>query len=158
MKRTPSTTAAAATAPANVRVGIYCRQSVASDMAFGSIQAQRESVEAFAKSQGWNSLPTDYSDGGYTGSNTDRPGYQRLLADVAAGRIDIVGVYRIDRVSRSLADFTKFVELLDKHGVGFVSITQSFDTRTSMGRLTLNILASFSQFELETIEIGRAHV
>lgn len=149
MKRSPSK-ASTPTTP-TVRVGVYCRQSVASDLAFGSIQAQRESVEAYAKSQGWMVLPDEYSDGGFSGSNTERPGYQRMLADVAAGRVDVVGVYRIDRVSRSLADFTRFVELLDKHGVGFVSVTQSFDTRTSMGRLTLNILASFSQFERETI-------
>lgn len=136
------------------RVAIYTRQSVASDQEFGSIQAQREAVEAYVQSQrgeGWIPLPTRYDDHGFSGGNTDRPGFQRLLADVAAGKVDVIAAYKIDRVSRSLPDFTGFMTLLEKHNVGFVSTTQSFDTRTSMGRLTLNILASFSQFEREVI-------
>jgi len=144
----------APTPPATVRVGVYCRQSVADDLEFGSIDAQREAVEAFVASQrgeGWVALPERYDDGGFSGANTERPAFQRLVADVEAGRVDVVAVYKIDRVSRSLPDFVRFMEQLDRRGVGFVSITQSFDTRTSMGRLTLNILASFSQFERETI-------
>jgi site-specific DNA recombinase len=141
------------TAP-QTRVAIYTRQSVASDLEFGSIQAQREAVEAYVTSQrgeGWIPLPTRYDDHGFSGGNTDRPGFQRLLADVAAGKVDVIAAYKIDRVSRSLPDFTGFMTLLERHNVGFVSTTQSFDTRTSMGRLTLNILASFSQFEREVI-------
>lgn len=146
--------AATAPSPRTVRVAIYARQSVASELQFGSIQAQREAVEAYVKSQrgdGWEALGEHYDDGGYSGADVERPAFQRLLADVTAGRVDVIAVYKIDRVSRSLADFVRFTQLLDQRGVGFVSITQSFDTRTSMGRLTLNILASFSQFERETI-------
>ena len=140
--------------PQTVRVAIYTRQSVASDLAFGSIDAQRESIEAYVQSQrgeGWVALPTRYDDHGFSGGNTERPAFQRLIADVQAGKLDVVATYKTDRVSRSLSDFTNFMALLEKHGVGFVSTTQSFDTRTSMGRLTLNILASFSQFEREVI-------
>ena len=150
MKKARPTTASAAT----IRVGIYCRQSVASDLEFGSIQAQREAVEAFVVSQrgeGWVALPERYDDHGFSGGNTDRPAFQRLVADIQAGKVDVLAAYKIDRVSRSLTDFTQFMTTLERHGVGFVSTTQSFDTRTSMGRLTLNILASFSQFERETI-------
>jgi site-specific DNA recombinase len=141
------------TAP-QTRVAIYCRQSVASDLEFGSIQAQREAVAAYVLSQrgeGWVALATRYEDHGFSGGTVERPAFQQLVADVAAGKVDIVAAYKIDRVSRSLADFTKFMSLLEKHKVGFVSTTQAFDTRTSMGRLTLNILASFSQFEREVI-------
>jgi site-specific DNA recombinase len=137
-----------------VRVAIYTRQSVASDLVFGSIDAQRESIEAYVQSQrgeGWVALPTRYDDHGFSGGNTERPAFQRLVADVQAGKLDVIATYKTDRVSRSLPDFTSFMTLLEKHGVGFVSTTQSFDTRTSMGRLTLNILASFSQFEREVI-------
>jgi site-specific DNA recombinase len=140
--------------PQTVRVAIYTRQSVASDLAFGSIDAQRESIEAYVQSQrgeGWVALPTRYDDHGFSGGNTERPAFQRLIADVQAGKLDVIAAYKTDRVSRSLSDFTGFMALLEKHGVGFVSTTQSFDTRTSMGRLTLNILASFSQFEREVI-------
>ena len=140
--------------PQTVRVAIYTRQSVASDLAFGSIDAQRESIEAYVQSQrgeGWVALPTRYDDHGFSGGNTERPAYQRLVADVQAGKLDVIATYKTDRISRSLSDFTNFMALLEKHGVGFVSTTQSFDTRTSMGRLTLNILASFSQFEREVI-------
>ena len=140
--------------PRALRVAIYCRQSVASDLEFGSIQAQREAVAAYVISQrgeGWVALPTRYEDHAFSGGTVERPAFQQLVADVAAGKVDIVAAYKIDRVSRSLADFTKFMSLLEKHKVGFVSTTQAFDTRTSMGRLTLNILASFSQFEREVI-------
>jgi site-specific DNA recombinase len=136
------------------RVAIYTRQSVASDLEFGSIDAQREAVEAYIASQrgeGWVALPDRYDDHGFTGGNTDRPAFQHLVADVEAGKVDIVAAYKIDRVSRSLTDFTNFMATLERRGVGFVSTTQSFDTRTSMGRLTLNILASFSQFEREVV-------
>ena len=143
-----------AVAAPQVRVAIYCRQSVASDLEFGSIEAQREAVEAYVQSQrgeGWVALPERYDDHGFSGGNTDRPAFQRLLADIEAGKVDVLAAYKIDRVSRSLTDFTSFMAMLERRGVGFVSTTQSFDTRTSMGRLTLNILASFSQFERETI-------
>jgi site-specific DNA recombinase len=147
-----------ATNPTNmapqVRVAVYTRQSVASELEFGSIDAQRESVEAYVASQrseGWVTLPDRYDDHGFSGGNIDRPAFQRLLADVEAGKVDVVATYKIDRASRSLTDFTAFMATLERRGVGFVSTTQSFDTRTSMGRLTLNILASFSQFERETI-------
>jgi site-specific DNA recombinase len=140
--------------PQTVRVAIYCRQSVASDLEFGSIDAQREAVEAYVQSQrgeGWVALPTRYDDHGFSGGSVERPSFQRLVADVQAGKVDVIAAYKIDRISRSLPDFTGFMSLLEKHGVGFVSTTQAFDTRTSMGRLTLNILASFSQFEREVI-------
>ena len=149
MKRTKSTTT-----PTTTRVAIYTRQSVASDLEFGSIQAQREAVEAYVTSQraeGWVALPTRYDDHGFSGGNVDRPAFQRLITDVEAGKVDLIAAYKIDRVSRSLGDFTRFMDTLEKRGIGFVSTTQSFDTRTSMGRLTLNILASFSQFEREVI-------
>jgi len=136
------------------RVAIYCRQSVASDLEFGSIDAQREAVEAYVASQrgeGWVTLPDRYDDHGFSGGNVDRPAFQRLVTDIEAGKVDVLAAYKIDRVSRSLTDFTQFMATLERHGVGFVSTTQSFDTRTSMGRLTLNILASFSQFEREVI-------
>ncbi len=143
------------TAPAPaVRVAVYTRQSVASDLEFGSIEAQREAVEAYVQSQrseGWVALPDRYDDHGFSGGNVDRPAFQRLVADIEAGKVDVLAAYKIDRVSRSLTDFTNFMATLERRGVGFVSTTQSFDTRTSMGRLTLNILASFSQFERETI-------
>jgi site-specific DNA recombinase len=144
----------AAAPPRTLRVAVYTRQSVASDLEYGSIQAQREAVAAYVRSQrgeGWVELPTHYDDHGFSGGTVERPAFQKLIADIAAGKVDIVAAYKIDRVSRSLADFTRFMTLLEKHGVGFVSTTQAFDTRTSMGRLTLNILASFSQFEREVI-------
>lgn len=141
------------TAP-TTRVGIYCRQSVATDLEYGSIDAQREAVEAYVASQrgeGWVALPERYDDHGFSGGTTDRPAFQRLVADIEAGKVDVIAAYKIDRISRSLTDFTAFMAQIERRGVGFVSTTQSFDTRTSMGRLTLNILASFSQFERETI-------
>jgi site-specific DNA recombinase len=119
---------------------------------FNSLDAQREASEAYIKSQaheGWRLIRDHYDDGGYSGGSMDRPALQKLLADVEARRIDVIAVYKVDRLTRSLADFAKLVELFDKHEVSFVSVTQSFNTTTSMGRLTLNVLLSFAQFERE---------
>lgn len=147
-------TATSGTAPRTVRVAIYCRQSVATELEFGSIQAQREAVEAYVASQrecGWVALPEHYDDAGISGATTERPALQRLLQDVAAGRVDVVATYKIDRLSRSLLDFARLVELFERHSVAFCSITQQFSTANSMGRFTLNILMSFAEFERETI-------
>jgi site-specific DNA recombinase len=138
-----------------VRVAIYTRVSVADGLEkeFNSIEAQRDACEAYAASQrasGWTALLERYDDGGYTGANTDRPAFQRLLADVEAGKIDVVAVYKIDRLSRSLLDFTQLLDAFRQHGVAFVSVTQSFDTSTSMGRMVVSLLATFAQFERET--------
>ncbi len=146
----------AAVAAPTLRCGIYCRKSVEERHAtdFGSIDAQREACEAFVRSQkglGWNLLPTRYDDEGYSGANTDRPAMARLLRDVEAGLIDVVVVYKIDRLSRSIGDFVRLTETFDRHGVAFVSVTQQFNTTTSAGRLTLNLLTVFAQFERETI-------
>ena len=119
---------------------------------FNSLDAQREACEAFIASQkheGWNILPEMYDDGGFSGGTIERPAFQRLLVDVSEGKIDVVVVYKVDRLTRSLADFAKIVEIFDKRNVSFVSVTQQFNTTTSMGRLTLNILLSFAQFERE---------
>ena len=121
---------------------------------FNSLPAQREACEAFINSQrheGWVCLPAAYDDGGFSGATMDRPALQQLLADIATGRVDTVVVYKIDRLTRSLADFAKIVEILDMRGASFVSVTQQFNTTTSMGRLTLNVLLSFAQFEREII-------
>ena len=139
-----------------VRCAIYTRKSSEEglDMEFNSLDAQRESCEAYVASQkpeGWVPVADRYDDGGWSGGNLDRPALQRLLADIEAGRIDVVVVYKIDRLSRALMDFAKLVEVFDRRGVTFVSVTQSFNTTTSMGRLTLNILLSFAQFEREVI-------
>ncbi len=136
----------------HVRVAIYTRKSTEEglDQEFNSLEAQRESVEAYVqsqKSEGWSALPTKYDDGGFTGANTDRPAFQQLLQDVQTHRVDVVAVYKIDRLSRSLTDFTRTIDLFEKHNVTFVSVTQQFNTTTSMGRLTLNILMSFAEFE-----------
>jgi DNA invertase Pin-like site-specific DNA recombinase len=141
---------------ARVRCAIYTRKSSEEglDQEFNSLQAQREACEAFINSQrheGWVCLPKDYDDGGFSGATMDRPALQRLLADTTAGRVDTVVVYKIDRLTRSLADFAKIVEILDMRGASFVSVTQQFNTKTSMGRLTLNVLLSFAQFEREVI-------
>jgi site-specific DNA recombinase len=146
--------AAAPSSP--VRCAIYGRKSVEDRTAtdFGSIEAQRESCEAFVKSQaalGWTALPTRYDDEGFTGANVDRPALARLLADIEAGNVDAVVVYKIDRLSRSIADFVGLMETFDRRGVSFVSVTQQFNTSTSVGRLTLNLLTVFAQFERETI-------
>ncbi len=133
---------------------IYTRKSSSEglDQDFTSLDAQREAAENYIRSQkheGWITLPEQYNDGGFTGANTDRPGLQTLLSDIKSQRINCVVVYKVDRLSRSLTDFVQLLELFDKYGVTFVSVTQSFNTNTSMGRLTLNILLSFAQFERE---------
>jgi DNA invertase Pin-like site-specific DNA recombinase len=138
------------------RCAVYTRKSSEEglDMEFNSLDAQRESCEAYVASQkpeGWVLVPDRYDDGGFSGGTLERPALQRLLADIEAGRVDVIVVYKIDRLSRSLMDFSKRVEVFDRKGVTFVSVTQSFNTTTSMGRLTLNILLSFAQFEREVI-------
>ena len=139
-----------------VRCAVYVRKSTEENLNtdFNSLDAQRESCESYVQSrkhEGWVALPTDYSDGGFTGANMDRPALQRLLADVEAGRVDVILVYKLDRLSRSLLDFARLVGLFEQHNVSFVSITQSFDSSTPMGRLCINVLMSFSQFEREII-------
>ena len=136
------------------RCAIYTRKSSEEglEQSFNSLEAQREACEAYIKShahEGWQLVSALYDDGGYSGGNMDRPGLVRLLNDVALNRVDIIVVYKIDRLTRSLADFAKIVELLDRHTASFVAVTQQFNTTTSMGRLTLNILLSFAQFERE---------
>jgi site-specific DNA recombinase len=138
------------------RCAIYTRKSTEHnlDLAFTSLDAQREACEAYITSQageGWRLVSDHYDDGGLSGASLERPALQRLLADVRGHRIDIVVVYKVDRLTRSLADFAKLIELFETHGVSFVSVTQSFNTRSSMGRLTLNVLLSFAQFERELI-------
>src|ERR1700732_4259606 len=142
--------------PKPQRCAIYTRKSTEHnlDLEFNSLDAQREACEAYIKSQeheGWRLVPDRYNDGGLSGASLDRPALQKLLADVRAGKITIVVVYKVDRLTRSLADFAKLVELFDQHQVSFVSVTQSFNTTSSMGRLTLNVLLSFAQFEREVI-------
>ncbi|MBF0160418.1 MAG: recombinase family protein [Magnetococcales bacterium] len=137
-----------------VRCAVYTRKSTEEglDMEFNSLDAQRESCEAYITSQkgeGWYLVPDRYDDGGFSGGNLDRPALKRLMADIEAGKVNVVVVYKIDRLTRSLMDFGKLVTVFEQHGVTFVSVTQSFNTTTSMGRLTLNILLSFSQFERE---------
>ncbi|MBM3740765.1 MAG: recombinase family protein [Acidobacteria bacterium] len=143
-------------APKLVRCAIYTRKSTEEGLnqEFNSLDAQREAAEAYILSQkhdGWTLVPTQYSDGGYTGANIERPGVKQLLADIEDAKIDCVVVYKVDRLSRSLIDFSKMMELFEKHGVCFVSVTQQFNTNSSLGRLTLNILLSFAQFEREII-------
>ena len=133
---------------------IYTRKSTDErlDMEFNTLDAQRESCEAYIisqKSEGWKLSPTQYDDGGFSGGTLERPGLNRLMDDIRAGKVNIVVVYKIDRLTRALTDFSKLVEVFDEYGVTFVSITQSFNTTTSMGRLTLNVLLSFAQFERE---------
>ena len=137
-----------------VRCAIYTRKSSEEglEQSFNSLDAQREACQAFILSQrqeGWRALPIRYDDGGYSGGNLDRPALQQLLADVEANKVDTIVVYKVDRLTRSLADFAKIVEALDARGVSFVSVTQQFNTTSSMGRLTLNVLLSFAQFERE---------
>ena len=139
-----------------VRCAIYTRKSTDEglDQDFNSLDAQREAAESFIASQrheGWVALPEQYDDGGFSGGTIERPGLVKLLRDVEAGRIDCVVVYKVDRLSRSLLDFTRIIEIFDRHNVSFVSVTQHFNTTSSMGRLTLNILLSFAQFEREII-------
>ena len=140
--------------PQKVRCAIYTRVSTDQglDQELNSLDAQFEASSAYIKSQahaGWTLIRSRYDDGGYSGGSTDRPNLQRLLEDVRARKIDVIVVYKVDRLTRSLADFAKLVELFDAHQVSFVSVTQQFNTTTSMGRLTLNVLLSFAQFERE---------
>ena len=139
-----------------LRCAIYTRKSTEEglDMEFNTLDAQREACEAYIASQrseGWVATRDRYDDGGFSGGNLERPGLKQLLTDIDDGLIDVVVVYKIDRLSRSLMDFSKLVEIFDRNGVTFVSVTQSFNTTTSMGRLTLHILLSFAQFEREVI-------
>jgi site-specific DNA recombinase len=139
-----------------VRCAIYTRKSSEEglEQEFNSLDAQREAGEAFVRSQageGWALVGERYDDGGYTGGNTERPGLQRLLAEIEAGKIDCVVVYKVDRLSRSLLDFAQLMRTFEQCKVSFVSVTQQFNTATSMGRLVLNVLLSFAQFEREII-------
>src|SRR5262250_1630743 len=141
-------------ASARLRCAIYTRKSSEEGLEqdFNSLDAQREACEAFIRSQkheGWVCLSELYDDGGISGATMERPALKRLLADIEAERIDVVVVYKVDRLTRSLNDFAKIVEVFDRRGVSFVSVTQQFNTTTSMGRLTLNMLLSFAQFERE---------
>src|SRR2546421_5187918 len=140
----------------SVRCAIYTRVSTEHglDQEFNSLDAQYEAASAYIRSQahaGWTLIRSRYDDGGYSGGSTERPALQRLLTDVRTRKVDVIVVYKVDRLTRSLADFAKLVELFDEHGVSFVSVTQQFNTTTSMGRLTLNVLLSFAQFEREVI-------
>jgi site-specific DNA recombinase len=140
----------------SVRCAIYTRKSTEEglDQSFNTLDAQRDAGEAFVNSQrheGWIALPQKYDDGGYTGANMDRPALKRLLADIETGTVNCVVVYKVDRLTRSLLDFSRIMEILDKRGATFVSVTQQFNTTTSLGRLTLHILLSFAQFEREMI-------
>jgi len=139
-----------------IRCAVYTRKSTDENLQldFNSLDAQRESAEAYIASQkhaGWTCVNERYDDGGYTGGNTDRPAFQRLMDDVEAGKIDCIVVYKVDRLSRSLLDFARIMEVLERNQVSFVSVTQQFNTATSMGRLILNVLLSFAQFERELV-------
>src|SRR5690242_12480917 len=141
---------------AKVRCAIYTRKSTEEglEQEFNSLDAQREASEAYVASQkpeGWLLLPDRYDDGGFSGGTLERPALRRLLADIEARRIDVVVVYKVDRLSRALMDFSKLVDAFERNTVTFVSVTQAFNTTTSMGRLTLNVLLSFAQFEREVI-------
>ena len=159
MKRKAATASAAGAMPATVRklrCAVYTRKSTEEglDKEFNSLDAQRDACEAYIASQraeGWVLLRDRYDDGGFSGGTLERPALRRLLADIEAGQVDVIVVYKIDRLSRSLMDFAKLVEVFDARNVTFVSVTQAFNTTTSMGRLTLNILLSFAQFEREVI-------
>ena len=137
-----------------IRCAIYTRKSTEEGLEqdFNSLDAQREACESYIKSQkheGWILSKNRYDDGGYSGGTMDRPAFKQLLQDIENDEIDIVVVYKVDRLTRSLMDFSKIIEVFEKHNASFVSITQHFNTTTSMGRLTLNILLSFAQFERE---------
>ena len=139
-----------------IRCAVYTRKSTEDglEMEFNTLDAQREAGEAYITSQrqeGWVAVTDDYDDGGFTGANTERPALKRLFRDIEMGKIDIVIVYKVDRLSRSLADFARMVEVFEKYNVAFISVTQQFNSSTPMGRLTLNMLLSFSQFEREII-------
>src|ERR1700738_5361620 len=136
------------------RCAIYTRKSTEHglEQEFNSLDAQREAREAYIRSQasqGWKAFPQPYDDPAYSGGNLDRPALKKLLTDIETGKIDVVVVYKIDRLTRSLADFAKLVEAFDARSISFVAVTQQFNTTTSMGRLTLNVLLSFAQFERE---------
>ncbi len=136
------------------RCAIYTRKSSEEGLEqdFNSLDAQRDAGEAYIRSQageGWMALPHIYDDGGFSGGTMDRPGLKALLADIEAGKVDVVVVYKVDRLTRALSDFARLVEVFDTNHVSFVSVTQAFNTTTSMGRLTLNVLLSFAQFERE---------
>jgi len=140
----------------SIRCAIYTRKSTEDglEQEFNSLDAQRECAEAYILSQraeGWVALADRYDDGGFTGANADRPGLRQLLADVEARQVDCVVVYKVDRLSRSLLDFARLMEVFDKRGATFVSVTQQLNTNSPMGRLTLNVLLSFAQFEREII-------
>jgi DNA invertase Pin-like site-specific DNA recombinase len=146
----------AKTSPRPLRCAIYTRKSTEDGLnqPFNTLEAQREAAEAYILSQrhaGWTVIAERYDDGGYTGGNLDRPALQKLLADMEAGRVDCVVVYKVDRLSRSLLDFARLMDVFERHGVSLVSVTQPLNTTVSMGRLTLNILLSFAQFEREII-------
>lgn len=137
-----------------LKCAIYTRKSSEEglEQGFNSLDAQREACEAFVLSQqheGWKAIPTLYDDGGYSGGNIERPALKQLLMDIDQKKVNVVVVYKVDRLTRSLADFAKIVELFDAKGISFVSVTQQFNTTSSMGRLTLNVLLSFAQFERE---------
>ncbi len=139
-----------------VRVAVYTRKSVSEglDQEFNTLDAQREAVEAYVQSQrgeGWVAIADRYDDGGFTGATTNRPAFQRMLQDIEAGKVDAVAVYKIDRLSRSLLDFMKIMELFEARGVGFTSVTQAFDTHTSTGRMILRLLMTFAEFERDMI-------
>jgi site-specific DNA recombinase len=142
------------TNPSPRRCAIYTRKSSEEGLEqdFNSLHAQREACEAFIKSQtseGWRMNKNAYNDGGLSGGTMERPALQQLLTDIREKRVDVVVVYKVDRLTRSLADFAKMVEVFDQYGVSFVAVTQQFNTTSSMGRLTLNVLLSFAQFERE---------
>ena len=142
--------------PRIVRCAIYARKSTEEGLAqpFNSLDAQRESAEAYISSQrhmGWTTLERRYEDGGYTGANLERPALRALLDDIQSGQVDCVVVYKVDRLSRSLLDFARLIGLFEERGVSLVSVTQQMNTTDSLGRLTLNILLSFAQFERELI-------
>ena len=142
--------------PARLRCAIYTRKSTEEglEQEFNSLDAQRECGAAYIKSQtheGWQGVADSYDDGGFSGGTTERPALRRLLADIEAGKIDCTIVYKVDRLSRSLLDFAKMMDVFDKHHVSFVAFTQQINTTTSMGRLMLNVLMSFAQFEREII-------
>jgi DNA invertase Pin-like site-specific DNA recombinase len=139
-----------------LRCAVYTRKSTEEGLAqaFNTLDAQRGACEAYVASQraeGWVLVPDRYDDGGFSGGTLERPALRRLLIDIERGLVDVVVVYKIDRLSRSLTDFAKLVDVFEAHGVTFVSVTQAFNTTTSMGRLTLNVLLSFAQFEREVI-------
>ncbi|WP_231639091.1 recombinase family protein [Sphingomonas profundi] len=155
-KRGPRATSVATSSSMahQTRCAIYTRKSTEEglEQEFNSLDAQREACAAYVTSQrheGWTLLPAVYDDGGFSGGNMERPALRRLLADVESGRVDVIVVYKVDRLTRALSDFAKIVEVLDARGASFVSVTQAFNTTTSMGRLTLNVLLSFAQFERE---------